>query len=122
MLTLSYPYDATIPDVIVELPNPTLGDSIQQSLKTKYGFAMSGKIRTTIVRQPEKKFQFNFDHLKRSEMDSLISLLEVHGSEFFKMVDWLYQPWKVKCLSTPIEFTEDLNFYACQLEFQGTPL
>lgn len=117
MITLQAPYAS--PLVTVTLPNPTLGDSITQSLKTKFGFAMSGRIVTTISTQSEIKIQYNFDNLRRSNIDALLSLLATYASADLRLTDWQSVVWKVKCLSNPIEFTENLHFYSCQLDFQG---
>jgi hypothetical protein len=117
MITLQAPYIG-LTDTVT-LPNPQLGDSVTQSLKTKFGFAMSGRIVTTISLQPEMKIQYQFDRLKRSNVDAILAFLAVHAADDIKLIDWQSVPWKVKCLSNPIEFTEDMHFYSCQLDFQG---
>lgn len=117
MLTLAAPYGAIV--TTIQLPNPTLGDSVSQSLKTKFGFAMSGRIVTTISVQPEKKIQYNFDKLKRSQVDALLAFLALHADDDIQLTDYVSTIYRVKCLSNPIEFTENLNFYSCSLDFQG---
>ena len=118
MLTIEAPF--ILPLLTINLPNPTLGDSSSQSLKTKFKFAMSGRIVTTISTQPEKKIQYNFDKLKRTDVDNILLLLATYASADLKLTDYTGLIWKVKCTSNPIEFTENLNFYSCQLDFQGT--
>lgn len=120
MLTLQAPFSAIV--ATVELPNPTLGDSMQQNLKTKFGFAMSGRIVTTISTQPERKLQYNFDKLLRSHVNALLSFMQTYAAADIRLTDYAGVAWKVKCLSNPIEFTEGRHFYSCQLEFQGIKL
>jgi hypothetical protein len=117
MITLQVPY--AVPTLTLTLPNPILGDSISQSLKTKFGFAMSGKILTTISRQVEKKIQYSFENLRRSHIDGLLALLDTYAGSDIKLTDYSGVIWRVKCLSNPIEFTEDRHFYSCKLDFQG---
>lgn len=117
MITLAAPYGAIV--TTITLPNPTLGDSVTHSLKTKFGFSMSGLVLTTISVQPEKKIQYSFNKLKRSQVDSILSFLALYASSDIRLTDFNSVIWKVKCLSNPLEFTENLNFYDCQLDFQG---
>lgn len=117
MITLQAPYAAIASTVT--LPNPVLGDSVSQSLKTKFGFAMSGRIVTTISLQPEKKVQYQFDKLTRTQVDALLTFLRTYGGADIKLTDYQGDVWKVKCLSNPVEVTEGLHFYSCSLDFQG---
>ena len=118
MFTIQAPYISPVLSVV--LPNPSLGDSAQQSLKTKFGFAMSGRITTTIVRLDFIKLQYSFDKLLRSHVDGLLTLLASYASSDLKVTDYSGVIYKCKLISNPIEFTENVSFYSCQLEFQGT--
>jgi hypothetical protein len=120
MITLEAPYPSIA--ATVTLPNPTLGDSIQHNLKTKFGFAMSGRIVTTVSTQPERKIQYNFNTLKRSHVDALITFMKTYAGSVMRLTDYNGVTWRVQCLSNPIEFSEDKHFYSCQLDFQGTQL
>lgn len=120
MINLEAPYPAFA--LAIALPNPTLGDSLQQNLKTKFGFAMSGKIVTTISTIPEQKIQYNFNKLLRTHVDNLINFLKLYGGSEIRLTDYNSVQWRVRCLSNPVEFSEDRHFYSCQLEFQGVKL
>jgi hypothetical protein len=120
MIVFQAPY--SLPIVTVTLPNPVLGDSYSQSLKTRFGFAMSGRIVTTISTQLEKKIQYGFVNLRRTHVDALLSLLASYASADWKLTDYNSDIWKVKCISNPIEFTENKHFYECKLDLQGTPV
>jgi hypothetical protein len=115
VIILQAPFSA--PVTTLNLPNPQLGDSETRNNRVKIGVTMSGKIITTVSIQPGVKLQYSFNNLKRVHIAALTTFLNTQTD--IKLTDWTGTIWRVKCLSNPVEYTEGIHFYTCQLDFHG---
>lgn len=103
------------------LPNPVLGNSVQTNLKTTISRAMSGKIVSQVVKILDKKLLMSFNKLKDTDVLNIISLYESGDVNNITLLDYESVSWTVKLITNPVEFVENLGFYACQLDFLGRP-
>lgn len=116
MITIAGPFGAIA--MSITLPNPELNDGEKLVSRTLVGQSMSGRVVTTVRSSAEKKLSFTFTKLSSANVEYLDALLSSVTDLSLTLYDATV--WRVRCLSNPIEYTQDKNFYTCHLEFQGT--
>jgi len=120
VITLAMPF--AVPVFTFQLPNPRLGDSLQDSLGTKFAYSMSGVVKTIIRRNQDTKlvWSFNLANCGSNYRDYIDEMINTYANEDIKITDWRGDIWRVKCVSNPVELTESKNYQDVTLEFQGT--
>jgi len=116
MITIAGPFGAIA--MSITLPNPELNDGVKLATKTLVAQAMSGRVVTTVRSSLEKRLSFTLTKLSSANVEYLDSLLSAVTDLSLTMNDATV--WRVRCLSNPVEYTQDKDFYTCHLEFQGT--
>ncbi len=122
--TISYPHDSSATDTL-DLPNPDLGDSDTLRVKTRFKYAMSGRIYSFVETPATRRALWVFNTISDcsdySTYTEIVTFLKAYAGYQLKIEDHFGNTWTGIIMNNPKEvIARNQEFYTITLEFEGT--
>ena len=115
MITIAGPFATSA--ISLTIPNAELNNGEKLPNKIIVKQAMSGRMVTTIRTATDRKLTLTLSKLSSTDVAELQYILANIVDLKLTLMD--ASVWRVRCLSNPLQFTQGLNYFSCNIEFQG---